>query len=90
DGIIVIAYFNRLLKAGIEHRRALHETCQVQMRPVIMTCVAACVGLVPAALSTGIGSQVQKPLALVVVGGILLAPVLILIVLPVLIDAVRR
>ena len=56
------------------------------MRPVLMTCIVACVGLLPAAVSTGIGSQVQKPLALVVVGGILLAPVLILIVLPVLID----
>ena len=55
-----------------------------------MTCVAACVGLLPAAVSTGIGSQVQKPLALVVVGGILLAPVLILIVLPVLIDLFSR
>jgi cobalt-zinc-cadmium resistance protein CzcA len=52
----------------------------------MMTCVAACVGLLPAALSTGIGSQVQKPLALVVVGGMLLAPALILLVLPVLID----
>jgi cobalt-zinc-cadmium resistance protein CzcA len=51
-----------------------------------MTCMAACVGLLPAALATGIGSQVQRPLALVVVGGILLAPVLILIVLPVLLD----
>jgi heavy metal efflux system protein len=48
--------------------------------------VAACVGLLPAAVSTGIGSQVQKPLALVVVGGMLLAPALILLVLPVLID----
>jgi cobalt-zinc-cadmium resistance protein CzcA len=57
---------------------------------VAMTCVAACVGLLPAAVSTGIGSQVQKPLALVVVGGILLAPVLILIVLPVLIDLFSR
>ena len=51
-----------------------------------MTCFAACVGLLPAALSHGIGSQVQRPLALVVVGGILLAPALILLVLPVLID----
>ena len=56
------------------------------MRPVLMTCIVACVGLLPAAFSNGIGSQVQKPLALVVVGGILLAPVLILIILPVLID----
>ena len=52
----------------------------------MMTCIVACVGLMPAAVSTGIGSQVQRPLALVVVGGMLLAPVLILLVLPVLID----
>jgi cobalt-zinc-cadmium resistance protein CzcA len=52
------------------------------MRPVMMTCIVACVGLVPAALSKGIGSQVQRPLALVVVGGMLLAPVLVLFVLP--------
>jgi len=58
----------------------------VQMRPVLMTCVVACVGLLPAALSSGIGSQVQRPLALVVVGGILLAPVFILTVLPILIE----
>jgi cobalt-zinc-cadmium resistance protein CzcA len=51
----------------------------------MMTCIVACVGLLPAAFSTGIGSQVQRPLALVVVGGMLLAPVLILLVLPVLI-----
>ena len=62
------------------------RTCQTQMRPVVMTCIAACVGLLPAALSTGIGSQVQKPLAIVVVGGVLLAPALILVILPVLID----
>jgi cobalt-zinc-cadmium resistance protein CzcA len=52
------------------------------MRPVLMTCTVACVGLVPAAVSTGIGSQVQRPLALVVVGGMLLTPVLVLCVLP--------
>ncbi len=50
-----------------------------------MTCIVACVGLLPAAFSTGIGSQVQRPLARVVVGGMLLAPLLILLVLPVLI-----
>jgi cobalt-zinc-cadmium resistance protein CzcA len=51
-----------------------------------MTCAAAGVGLLPAAISTGIGSQVQRPLAIVVVGGMLLAPALILLVLPVLIE----
>ena len=87
DGIIVLSYYNQNRDIGMGRAEAIRRTCQVQMRPVVMTCVVACVGLVPAALSTGIGSQVQKPLALVVVGGILLAPVLILVVLPVLIDA---
>jgi cobalt-zinc-cadmium resistance protein CzcA len=86
DGIIVLAFYNRMLKNGVSRQDAIMRTCHVQFRPVMMTCVAACVGLLPAALSTGIGSQVQKPLALVVVGGMLLAPALILLVLPVLID----
>jgi heavy metal efflux system protein len=60
-------------------------TVRHAMRPVIMTCLAAAIGLLPAALSNGIGSQVQKPLAVVVVGGMTLAPLLILLVLPVLI-----
>jgi cobalt-zinc-cadmium resistance protein CzcA len=52
----------------------------------MMTCIAACVGLLPAALSHGVGAEVQRPLAVVVVGGNLLAPMLILVVLPLLID----
>ena len=60
------------------------------MRPVLMTCVIAGVGLLPAAVSTGIGSQVQKPLAIVVVGGMMLAPIIILITLPVLIGLFSR
>jgi len=87
DGIIVLNHFNLAVEDGMDRGAAIMHTCQTQLRPVLMTCVVACVGLLPAALSTGIGSQVQRPLALVVVGGILLAPVLILIVLPVLIDA---
>jgi heavy metal efflux system protein len=85
DGIIVLSYFNQHLLGGMERTAAIIQTCRTQMRPVMMTCIVAGVGLVPAALSTGIGSQVQRPLALVVVGGMLLAPILILIVLPVLI-----
>jgi cobalt-zinc-cadmium resistance protein CzcA len=90
EGIIVIAYFNQLVEAGLERSAALVRACEIRLRPLMMTCIAACVGLVPAAVSTGIGAQVQKPLALVVVGGVLLAPVLILIVLPVLIDLCSR
>jgi cobalt-zinc-cadmium resistance protein CzcA len=89
-GIIVISSFNLLASSDLDREEALLRACQIQLRPIMMTCVAACVGLLPAALSNGIGSQVQKPLALVVVGGILLAPVLILIILPVLIDIFSR
>jgi cobalt-zinc-cadmium resistance protein CzcA len=90
NGIIIIAYFNTLIEAGIERSAALSRACAVKMRPVTMTCIVACVGLLPAALSTGIGSQVQKPLAVVVVGGSFLAPLLILLVMPVLIDRFSR
>jgi heavy metal efflux system protein len=85
DGIIVLSYYNLSLGAGLDRVAAMLHTCRTQLRPVMMTCIVAAVGLVPAALSTGIGSQVQRPLALVVVGGMLLAPALILLVLPVLI-----
>ena len=85
DGILVLSYFHLCLDMGHDPATAMLETCRTQLRPVIMTCIVACVGLIPAAFSTGIGSQVQRPLALVVVGGMLLAPVLILLVLPVLI-----
>ncbi|MBO0737448.1 MAG: efflux RND transporter permease subunit [Alphaproteobacteria bacterium] len=90
NGIIVIAYFNTLIDAGAERRAALARACLVKMRPVVMTCIVACVGLLPAAVSAGIGSQVQKPLAVVVVGGSFMAPILILLVLPVLIDLFSR
>ncbi len=82
DGIIVLSYYNLHIEAGMDRVSAIVQTCRVQMRPVMMTCVVACVGLVPAAISTGIGSQVQRPLALVVVGGMLLTPFLVLLVLP--------
>ena len=90
NGILVLSAFNRQVRDGLGRRAAVVRACELQMRPVMMTCIAACVGLLPAAMSTGIGSQVQRPLALVVVGGITLAPILILIVLPVLIELFAR
>jgi cobalt-zinc-cadmium resistance protein CzcA len=90
NGIIVLSYFNQSLEAAMDRAAAVTSTCLVQFRPVVMTCMVAAVGLMPAALSTGIGSQVQRPLALVAVGRIVLAPVLILIVLPVLIEMFSR
>jgi heavy metal efflux system protein len=90
EGIILLSYFNQLVDGGGVRAAAIMQACQTRFRPVMMTCIAACVGLLPAALSTAIGAQVQRPLALVVVGGILLTPILVLIVLPVLIDVFSR
>ena len=90
EGIIILSYFNGLIDGGMDRQKAILRACRIRLRPVMMTCIAACVGLLPAAMSSGIGAQVQRPLALVVVGGILLAPVLILVVMPVLIDLFSR
>jgi heavy metal efflux system protein len=86
NGVIFLSYFRRVNTVEVERRTAVIHTGTTLLRPVVMICVAACVGLLSAAMSTGIGSQVQRPLAMVVVGGILFAPVLILIILPVMID----
>src|SRR5499426_1385761 len=90
DGIIILSQFNTLIDAGLDRTSAVLRTGELQLRPVLMTCVIAGVGLLPAALSSGIGSQVQRPLAIVVVGGMTLAPLVILITLPVLIALASR
>ena len=90
NGIMVLSCYNRLIDAGEDRALALRNTCSQQLRPVLMTCAAACVGLLPAAFSSAIGSQVQRPLAIVVVGGTLLAPFLFLTVLPAAIGVFSR
>ena len=90
DGILVVTTYNNAVDEGLTRAAALATTVRHSLRPVVMTCLVAAIGLLPAALSHGIGSQVQKPLALVVVGGMALAPILILLVLPVLIDCFSK
>jgi cobalt-zinc-cadmium resistance protein CzcA len=85
-GIILLSYYNQLRHRGYSREQALLRAAEVRMRPVLMMCMSACIGLLPAAVSTGIGSETQRPLATVIVGGMLLAPVLILFVVPVLIS----
>lgn len=85
NGIMILSQYNQCIEAGMDRTDAILRAGEMQMRPVLMTCMIAGVGLLPAAISTGIGSQVQKPLAVVVVGGMMLAPVVILITLPALI-----
>ena len=60
----------------------MFHAASTRMRPLLMTSLSACIGLFPAAISTGIGSQVQRPLATVIVGGMLVGPIMLLIVVP--------
>ena len=89
-GVLLISRIEDFRRTGLTLREAVRKGADVQMRPILMATLAAAIGLLPAALATGIGSQAQKPLALVVVGGMLTAAVLILVVLPVLYEMVHH
>jgi heavy metal efflux system protein len=83
-GVLLISRINELRQEGVPLHDALVRAAETQMRPILMATLGAALGLLPAAVATGIGSQAQQPLARVVVGGMITAAVLILIVLPVL------
>jgi len=83
DGILMITYYNheRQLRGGTP-TEAMYRAASTRMRPLLMTALSACIGLFPAAISTGIGSQVQRPLATVIVGGMLVGPFMLLVAVP--------
>lgn len=85
NGIVMVAYFNKLEKEGEKdlNERILNGTC-ARLRPILMTALVASLGFIPMAVSTGSGAEVQKPLATVVIGGLISSTILTLIVLPVL------
>jgi cobalt-zinc-cadmium resistance protein CzcA len=85
DGILLVSYIRKNLEEhGMDTEQAIIDAGGTRMRQIFMTGLSACIGLVPAAISTGIGSQVQQPLACVIVGGMLLSPFCSLLVIPVL------
>jgi len=84
DGILLMSYIRRDIDEGMGTEDAIIRASETRMRQIFMTGLSACIGLVPAAISTGIGSQVQQPLACVIVGGMLLSPICSLLVIPVL------
>jgi cobalt-zinc-cadmium resistance protein CzcA len=81
-GILMFTYYNTLRMDGMRAAEAIFYAAERRMRPMLMTALSACIGLLPAALSHGIGSQVQRPLATVVVGGMLIGPMMLLVVVP--------
>jgi len=84
NGLVLITYFNQLREQGLSIREAVIEGSLTRLRPVLMTALVASLGFVPMAIATGTGAEVQRPLATVVIGGILSSTFLTLIVLPVL------
>ncbi len=90
NGIVMISFIQELRREGRSLDTAVREGALTRLRPVLMTALVASLGFVPMALSTGAGAEVQRPLATVVIGGILTSTALTLIVLPVLYTALER
>jgi heavy metal efflux system protein len=82
NGILIMTYYNETRAGGVGTIDAMFHAASQRMRPMLMTALSACIGLLPAAVSTGIGSQVQRPLATVVVGGMFIGPIILLVVVP--------
>ena len=82
NGVVMVAYFNQLRDAGASPEQAVMQGALARMRTVLMTGLLAALGLFPMAMSTGIGSETQKPLAVVVIGGLVTATLLTLVMLP--------
>lgn len=83
NGVILISVFNKNTSVRMPLDEAIREGVKSRIRPVVMTALMAAIGLLPAALSTGIGSETQKPLAIVVIGGLITATVLTLLIFPI-------
>ena len=90
NGVVMVSAINRLREEGRTVPDAVKEGAQQRLRPVLMTAMVAALGFVPMALNTGIGAEVQRPLATVVIGGIISATLLTLVVLPVLYASFER
>jgi cobalt-zinc-cadmium resistance protein CzcA len=84
NGVVIVAYFNQLQAGGLPPFEAVRQGAIIRLRTVLMTALLAMLGLLPMALSTDIGSETQRPLAVVVIGGLISATILVLVLLPVL------
>jgi len=82
NGMVLVTFFNQLRAEGLGPGAAAREGALVRLRPVAMTALVASLGFIPMALNTGIGAEVQRPLATVVIGGLVTATLLTLVVLP--------
>jgi len=82
NGILILTYYRQTRLRGMGGIAAMFHAAEQRMRPMLMTALSACIGLLPGAMSHGIGSEVQRPLATVVVGGLSIGPLFLLMVVP--------
>jgi cobalt-zinc-cadmium resistance protein CzcA len=90
NGVVMLTFIRQLLRDGLPLKDAVFEGAQQRLRPVLMTALVASLGFVPMAFNTGVGAEVQRPLATVVIGGIVSSTLLTLVVLPALYYLVQR
>jgi len=90
NGVILISVFKQNLHQKMPLLQAIKEGVKTRIRPVIMTALMAAIGLFPAAISTGIGSETQKPLAIVVIGGLISSTILTLLIFPLIVELLYR
>ncbi|MBP6571899.1 MAG: efflux RND transporter permease subunit, partial [Gemmatimonadales bacterium] len=82
NGLVLVGYIEERRRGGLSARAAAYEGAKVRLRPVLMTALVASLGFIPMALASGAGAEVQRPLATVVIGGLVTATLLTLLVLP--------
>ena len=90
DGVVLVSFFNQRIADGLSVREAVKEGCLLRVRPMLMTTVTTLLGLTPMILATGSGSEIQRPLAAVVLGGLVTSTLLTMIVLPVIYTMVEE
>jgi cobalt-zinc-cadmium resistance protein CzcA len=88
NSMLLVSFIRHLRDEGVPFDRAVEEAALTRLRPVLMTALVASLGFVPMAFSTGVGAEVQRPLATVVIGGVISSTLLTLLVLPALYDLV--
>jgi len=89
NGIVLLSFINELREKGLSVAEAVRKGAEMRLRPVLMTASVAILGLVPMLLSSGVGAETQRPLASVVVGGLITSTLLTLILLPVIYEWVE-
>jgi len=82
NGLVMLTFIRQLVASGVSRQEAIYRGALTRLRPVLMTALVASLGFVPMAIATGTGAEVQKPLATVVIGGLVSSTLLTLFVLP--------